>query len=205
MSAFGFNISINRSRTFGRRHRKRWQLSFELRFHQGITHYSNALIVVGCDLSARLHISDTLGACSRSVYALRVLKAHGLPPAALQEVARATALARLLYASPAWWGFAKKEDRNQLESLVKRMRRMGYLPSSTSDVEDLVHAAEDRLLGAVVVNSNHVLHPLFPPILVRRPGLRPRPHGFILPLKDDYNFIHRVLYRSLQPPSTNNI
>src|SRR6218665_1529063 len=88
-------------------------------------------VVVGCDLSARLHISDTLGACSRSFYALRVRRAHGLPPASLQEVARATTLARLLYASSAWWGFAKKEDRNRLESLVKRMRRMGYLPSST--------------------------------------------------------------------------
>src|SRR6218665_2712407 len=86
-------------------------------------------VVVGCDLSARLHISDTLGACSRSLYALCVLRAHGLPPAALQEVARATTMARLLYASPAWWGFAQKEDRNRLESLVKRMRRMGYLPS----------------------------------------------------------------------------
>ena len=74
----------------------------------------------------------------------------------------ATTLARLLYTSPAWWGFAKKEDRNRFERLVKRMRRMGYLPSSTPDVEDLVHAAEDRLPGAVVVNSNHVLRPLSP-------------------------------------------
>ena len=45
---------------------------------------------MGCDPSARLHISDTLGACSRSHYALRVLRVHGLPPAALQEVTRAT-------------------------------------------------------------------------------------------------------------------
>src|SRR6218665_2011269 len=143
-------------------------------------------VVVGCDLSARLQISDTLGACSRSLYALRVLRAHGLPSVALQEVARATTQARLLYASPAWWGVAKKEDRNQLESLVKRMRRMGYLPSSTPGVEDLVHAAEERLLGAVVVNTNHILRHLFPPILIRRPGRRP--HGFTLPLKDDSNF-----------------
>src|SRR6218665_2976915 len=39
-------------------------------------------VVVGCDLRARLHISDTLGACSRSLYALRVLERtvfHQLP------------------------------------------------------------------------------------------------------------------------------
>jgi len=46
--------------------------------------------------------------------ALRVLRAHGLPPATLHEVARATTLARLLYASPAWWGFAKQQHRNTL-------------------------------------------------------------------------------------------
>jgi len=39
---------------------------------------------------------------------------------------------------------------------------MGYLPSSTPDVADLVHAAEDRLLGAVIANKHHVLRPLSP-------------------------------------------
>src|SRR6218665_3232667 len=93
-----------------------------------------------------------MGACSRSLYALRVLRVHGLPPAVLHKVSRA----RLPYA---WWGFAKQKDRNRLERLLKRMRRMGYLPSSTPDVADLVRAAEDRLLGAVVANS---LLPVFP-------------------------------------------
>src|SRR6218665_152279 len=104
----------------------------------------------------------------------------------------------------------RKKDRNQLEKrLVKRMRRMGYLPSSTPNVEDLVHAAEDRLLGAVTVT---IFCAFFSPKLrfggnpqVRRPGLRPRPHDFTLPLKDNYNFIPRLLYQSLQPTSTNNI
>jgi len=69
----------------------------------------------------------------------------------------------------------------------------------------LVHAAEDRLLAAVVASSHHVLHSLFSPTIVRRPGLRPRPHDFILPLKNDSNFISRVLHRSLQLHSTNKL
>src|SRR6218665_2434393 len=36
-------------------------------------------------------------------------------------------------------------------------------------------------------------------------SLRPRPHDFTLSLKNYNNFISRVLYRSLQPQSTNNI
>ena|SRR6218665_1381111 len=41
---------------------------------------------------------------------------------------------------------------------------------------------------------------LSPPILTRRPGLRKRAHPFTLPLKDDKQFIPRVLYRALLPP-----
>src|SRR6218665_67518 len=65
-----------------------------------------------------------MGACSRSLYALRVLRVHGLPSAVLHKVSRA----RLPYA---WWGFAKQKHRNRLERLLQRMRRMEYLPSST--------------------------------------------------------------------------
>ena len=37
------------------------------------------------------------------------------------------------------------------------------------------------------------------------PLRRPRPHDFTLPLKNNNNFVSRVLYRSLKPQSTNNI
>src|SRR6218665_573097 len=49
---------------------------------------------------------------SRSLYAVRILKAHGLPASSLHEVTRATVLARLLYmyAAPAWRGFATAQD-----------------------------------------------------------------------------------------------
>src|SRR6218665_1759286 len=48
--------------------------------------------------------------------------------------------------------------------------------------------------SAVSSCSNHVLRPVFPPLIERRPGLRPRPHNFTLPDKDDTNFIPRLLY-----------
>jgi len=44
------------------------------------------------------------GLCN--LYAVRILKAHGLPTSFLLEVTRATVLTRLLYAAPAWRGFA---------------------------------------------------------------------------------------------------
>src|SRR6218665_1160310 len=75
--------------------------------------------------------------------------------------------------------------------------RMGYLQPHTIDASAMVADVEDRLLAAVSSCSNHVLRPIFPPLIERRPGLRPRPHNFTLPDKDDTNFTPRVLYRAL--------
>ena len=51
------------------------------------------------------------------MYALRILVAHGLTGPQLYDVVRATTVARLLYAAPAWWGFAGQQDRNRLQSV----------------------------------------------------------------------------------------
>ena len=45
--------------------------------------------------------------CEICFVALRVLRAHGLSDAALQEVYRSVVVARLLYAASAWHGFTK--------------------------------------------------------------------------------------------------
>src|SRR6218665_2971080 len=53
------------------------------------------------DFSTAAHITKVLESCARSLYALRILKSHGMPPATLHEMTRATTMARLLYAAPA--------------------------------------------------------------------------------------------------------
>ena len=80
------------------------------------------------------------------------------------------------------------------------MSNLDYLPAHCQTFNSLVNTAEDRLLSSVIRNSYHVLRPLFPPILTRRPGLRKRAHPLTLPLKDDKQCIPRVLYRALLPP-----
>jgi hypothetical protein len=141
-------------------------------------------------LRASQHVSELLQGFSRSLYALRILKAHGLPPDALQEVARATSVARLLYAAPAWWGFTLGEDRVKLERMLNRMRRLGFLPVASPSMERLVAGADAGLLRA----DDHVLRGLFPPLAKTRYNLRPRRHPFVLPTKDTKNFIPRVLF-----------
>src|SRR6218665_3863881 len=60
-------------------------------------------------------------------------------------------------------------------------------------VSEMVREAEDKLLSAVTSNQFHVLRRLFPPTIERKYSLRPRKHDFVLPPKDDKNFIPRVL------------
>ena len=123
-------------------------------------------ITLTCDFSTAVHITKVLESCARSLYALCILKSHGMPPAALHEVARATTMARLLYAAPAWWGFALAADCQHIERFILCTVRMGYLPP-----ESLVTDAENRLLTPINHRHYCVLMLLFPPVNSRHPGL----------------------------------
>src|SRR6218665_1165247 len=85
------------------------------------------LKVLGVLLNSRFtmtdHVSQVLNTCSSSMFALRLLRTHGLQPQELHLVTRATTVAPILYATPAWWSFAGEGDRLRLERLIARMRR----------------------------------------------------------------------------------
>src|SRR6218665_2744417 len=85
---------------------------------------------------------DELSNCASSIHALRMLRTHGLQPPQLQEVARMTTVASLLYASPAWWGFTSAQDRDRLECMVGRLRRCGYLPESAPSFAEMASKAD---------------------------------------------------------------
>ena len=67
------------------------------------------ITILGVTLSDRVgfekHIDRICCKARQSMFALRVLVAHGLRGQRLFDVVRATTVARLLYVSPAWWGF----------------------------------------------------------------------------------------------------
>jgi len=152
-------------------------------------------VILRSDLRAISHVKKVLGSSTGSLHALRVLRAHGLPHDAMATVARATTLSRLLYASPAWWGFTSADDRQRIERLQRKMQRMHFLPSDAEPLVAVVDAADSRLLKTVIGADAHVLRRLFPPTAHRPYNLRPRSHPFILPTKDERNYIPRVLYK----------
>jgi hypothetical protein len=161
----------------------------------------SSMKVLGVTLQNNLrmdaHISEVISACSSSLYALRVLRNHGLPPAALHEVCRASTVARLMYASPAWWGFSNASERGRLESFISKTKRFGYLPPAAPTADELSRRADDTLFRAITSDCHHVLHALLPVIRSHGHNLRPRTHNYALPPKDDRNFVPRLLYRDI--------
>src|SRR6218665_143271 len=84
-----------------------------------------------------------------------------IQPRELHLVARATTVASMLYAAPAWWGFAGEGDHQRLERLIARMRRNGYLPSDVPDLATLVEEADCKLYTNVRCSNTHVLRHYF--------------------------------------------
>src|SRR6218665_1206537 len=82
---------------------------------------------------------------------------HGLRSDQLHLVARVTTTASILYATPAWWGFAGVGDRQRLERLVARLRRMGYMPTDFPSVESLAEEADRKLFKSISQCTSHAL------------------------------------------------
>jgi len=63
------------------------------------------------------HISALITKCSRSLCALKIIRARGLYDNTLWDITRSTLVSQLQYASRAWWGYLKAEKRNRLQSI----------------------------------------------------------------------------------------
>ena len=86
-------------------------------------------ITLSSDLRMTKHTQIVLASCS--TYALRVLRDHGMTINALHEVAMATTVAHLMYASPSWWGYVSEADKNKFQIMINKMKRRGFLLSNT--------------------------------------------------------------------------
>jgi len=93
-------------------------------------------------------------------------------------------LAKLLYASPAWWGFATTADKQRIEALVRHGVRLGLYGDGDSTATQLVEDdADESLFKRIMYNQHHVLQQLIPDLDSHSYSLRPRWHNFILATK----------------------
>jgi len=105
----------------------------------------------------------------------------------MQTVYRAVIVARLTYATSAWWGFTTSDDSQRIEGLLRRGIRAGYYRPDCPTIENLVEDADDVLFRRVLNNQYHLLHSLGHGYDLRR-----RRHDRIFSHNDDQrNFVHR--------------
>ena len=88
-------------------------------------------------LSVAEHVHTVISSSAQTLYALRVLRAHGMDDVSLQTIYRSVVIAKLTYASSAWWGFASASDLQRPEAFIRRSDRSGFVPANLSTFADL--------------------------------------------------------------------
>jgi hypothetical protein len=154
-------------------------------------------VTVQRNLNMGEHVNNVVSTCGQNLYALKVLKAHGMKPEELSNVCRATLVAKLSYASQGWRGYASVADINRLQAVLSRAVRWGVYSAAMPTLEDIIDRADQTLFYNVLHNSSHVLHAMLPPIRRHEHNLRPRAHNRQLPVKTVNslrNFLVRMLY-----------
>src|SRR6218665_1689727 len=87
-----------------------------------------------------------------------------------------------------------------LERLVARLWHMGYLSMDFPSVETLTVEADRNLFKSISQCPSHILWHLLTDKPTSSRYLRVRAHDFVLPPKDNRNFLSRVLYNAICLP-----
>ena len=91
----------------------------------------------------------------------------------------------------------EQDDWQGGEVFTGKTKQFGYLPPAAPTAEELSSCADTTLFKAVTSDQYHVLYGLLPATRTHGHNLRPRAHHFELPVKDDRNFLPRMLYRDV--------
>jgi hypothetical protein len=154
--------------------------------------------VICKNLSVSDHVDNLTHLSGQNLYALKTLKAHGMPLNQLNTVSHATLVSRLLHAAPAWRGFANCNDLARLQAILSKATKWGVMEAPALQIKELYDEADENLFAKVLNNTDHVMYPLLPPQKNNTYNLRSRKHNHILPANDNNmsrNFLHRMLYK----------
>ena len=69
----------------------------------GVTSIKVLGVTLTNHLSGSDHVRDVICRCGQSLYAIKVLRCHGMKEEELRLIYKSVVLAKLMYASPAWW------------------------------------------------------------------------------------------------------
>jgi len=113
-------------------------------------------------LYGTLHAQSITAACAQTLYALCVLRKHGLCDDSLHDIFHAVAVAKLMYASNAWWGFSNANDRQKIFAFIRRCSRTGFCSPDLANFHDLYISSDEELFNKILTCPNHILRTLLP-------------------------------------------
>jgi len=129
----------------------------------------------------------------------------------LRHVYKAVVLSKLLYASPAWWGYTSAADKQRLEAAVRRAIWLGLYTADDLTPSQLAADIDNNLFMNILNTLCHVLHRLLPNNTEHTYNLRPRHHflslsinttsvptQIIMAVKTNCSsFINRLLFKDI--------
>jgi len=102
---------------------------------------------------------------------------------------------------PSLVGYLKADEKNRLQSVIKKAIRFRYLPRTFSTLSELSEDSDEKLFRLARYNPNHVLHRLLPQPKSVQYNLRKRTHDLTLPTDVsaiiEQNFVYRVLFSDI--------
>jgi len=119
-------------------------------------------VVINDHLTATDNIRALLTSSTKLLYALRVLRAHGLLQQSLMDVFRATVELKIQYAAPAWSGFCTAGDRDRLNACLRRCVKLVYRDKSAPYTEDIFGHCDQQIFSRINTNSLHILQQYLP-------------------------------------------
>ena len=102
------------------------------------------------------HTHRIISSCAQALYALRVLRAHGMDDSSLQIIYQSVIISKLTYASSPWWGFTSAADRQRLEGFIRRSHRSRFVPPDLPAFADICLSADEKLFSAVITQRPRV-------------------------------------------------
>jgi len=142
-------------------------------------------VIVTNHLSVSGHVTGIINKCAQTLHALKVLRSQGMSADSLAVIFKSVVLAKILYASRAWWGFANSSDKDRLEAFLRRCTQLQLYRQCDPTLNQLVEDMEDNLFTSVINNDKHVLSHILPDPNNHTYNLRPRRHELTLAIKGD--------------------
>src|SRR6478609_3506975 len=89
------------------------------------------------NLSVSMHIGNACQTAAQCLYAIKLVKAHGLDQISVYDVCTATVVTHLTYCINAWWGFANVADKQKLQALLNRAIKWGFYAPCAPSIEQI--------------------------------------------------------------------